>query len=191
MRAMAVSVSVPKPAAARVALRLSMSCFVRSEHAAGQSAAGRKSGAAGSSRRTACLKRCLKWSRASPVTTHTLQACVLRHDGDHARAASRISVMSSSLTGSSAVGAHAAPSAQHGLELHVCSLAPAAVAPPAVPASYRRLRDASSIASLGKAAGYAVCPTRPRTIPHSDDARPAAAPDGAAPTQTGRLKARP
>jgi hypothetical protein len=101
MRAMAVSVSVPKPAAARVALRLSMSCFVRSEHAAGQSAAGRKSGAAGSSRRTACLKRSLKWSRASPVTTHTLQACVLRHDGDQ-RAASRISVMSSSLTGSSA-----------------------------------------------------------------------------------------
>jgi hypothetical protein len=62
-------------------------------------------------------------------------------------------------------------------------LAPAAVAPPAVPASYRRLPRRFKHRLPGQSRRLAVCPTRPRTIPHSDDARPAAAPDGAAPTR--------
>ena len=88
------------PAASSVSARVFISATARSEQACGQSlvAVPSRSEASASSRSSEALNALLKRSSASPVTTQTLQAWVLRDDGAR-RAWSRIPLMSSGETG--------------------------------------------------------------------------------------------
>ncbi len=96
MRAMEAAGPATSPAASSVTARVFMSSTARAEQVCGQSsvAVPGRSEASASSRCNAALKAALKRSSVSPVTTHTLQACVLRDDGAQ-RASSRISRTSS------------------------------------------------------------------------------------------------
>ena len=100
MRAMEAAGPEASPAASSVSARVFISATARSEQAFGQSlvAVPARSEASASSRSSAALNAVLKRSSASPVTTQTLHAWVLRDDGAQ-RASSRISRTSSWGTG--------------------------------------------------------------------------------------------